>query len=185
MNKSWGEIRSETLNLGFEKIKAYDKNKSAYIQAYNWAQNLISSTVGGIIRTYEFDGGILDVTSLENEFLALSQMGIRDKNTNRRVDEAAFLDNRFIVSPQGVKTVVYFYSTPDEIDEYSPDNTVCPLPYKWANLMPYLMANRLFLDDDAAKSGYYWNLYEDMKNQILSQENLPVATINSEYKADL
>ena len=31
MYKTWGEIRKETLALGFEKVKAYEKNKQSYI----------------------------------------------------------------------------------------------------------------------------------------------------------
>ena len=180
MNKSWGEIRNETLNLGFEKIKAYDKNKTSYIEAYNWAQNLIASTVGGIIRTFETSDTMVAVNMFESEFLSLSRMGIRDKNTNEKIDKAAFMDNRFIILPKGADAVIYYHAAPEKLTEFSSDDTVCQLPYKWANLMPYLMANRLYLDDDATKAGYYWNLYDDMKNQIIAQENIPTAVINIE-----
>ena len=53
----------------------------------------------------------------------------------------------------------------------------CQLPAQWANILPYLMANRLFLDDDAAKASYYWNLYTDMRDEILHRENRPQVSV--------
>lgn len=191
MYKTWGEIKNETLNLGFEKMKAYDKNKQSFIDAYNFAQTLIASTIGGIIKKIDIVCNksdfpkVFDLAEITDDFLSLSQTYVINKNTNGRLDNITFTDNRFLTVPKefvGVISVSY-YATPTKITISSDENTPCLLPYKWANLMPYLMANRLFLDDDAGKAGYYWNLFEDMKNSILSQENTPIVTVNSDMES--
>lgn len=185
MAKTWGEIKNQTLNLGFEKIKAYEKNKLSYIEAYNWAQNLISSTIGGVLNKIVIEcnpnNRILDLKDICSDFNGLSQLGVRDLNTGEKIDNLAFYDNRFIVLPKGYegKISISYFSQPKNIDLSVKENDVCLLPDKWANLIPYLMANRLYLDDDMVKAGYYWNLYDDMKNQILLSENTPEVFINN------
>ncbi len=188
MPKTWAEIRSETLNLGFEKTKAYDKNKTAYVEAYNWRQGYIASDIGGISDklTITAKGGtkrqVLDVfssvTDMGYDYVGLADIGVLDE-ANCRIDDASFVDNRYVVIPSNAtgKLTVYYYRMPEPIGLDSPDDTEVEIPTKWANLMPYLMANRLYLDDDASKAGYYWNLYDDMRQRLLNRENMPSVTI--------
>lgn len=179
--KTWKDIRTETLNLGFEKIKTYEKNKQAYVEAYNWAQAIIAGTIGGVIdkigvgcsgdHSHLFD---LEEMARGNgeEFIAIAQTGVMDVNNNR-IDGWTLTDNRFFRLPdefEGHRTITVLVM-PAKITTLSADDTECQLPAKWANIMPYLMANRLYLDDDAAKAGYYWNLYMDMRNELLAKEN--------------
>lgn len=197
MKKTWGEIRSETLNLGFEKVEAYDKNRQAYIQAYNWAQNLIASTVGKITKQLIIKvdknsiSHLFDLSSLATEqgeeYFSVADTGIVDSVTGEALDNYRLSDNRFLVVPacyDGL-LIVHYYAAPKRIDEDSEDETECDLGYKWAVLMPYLMASRLYLDDDAAKAGFYWNFYDDMKNQILMQENKPMVSVNIDNPYDV
>ncbi len=191
MTKTWGEIKNETINLGFEKIKVYDKNKQSFIDAYNFAQNLIASTIGGIIKKLDIVCNksnlpkVFDITDITDDFLSMAQTYAINKNTGERLNNITFTDNRLLTVPKefdGVITI-YYYGVPSKITVSSDNSTPCDLPYKWANLMPYLMANRLFLDDDAGKAGYYWNLFDDMKNSILAQENSPIVTIHNEIES--
>ena len=179
--KTWKDIRSETINLGFEKIKAYEKNKQAYVEAYNWAQGLIASVTGGIISRIGIgcDGNhrhLFDLQELAKaggeEFIAIAQTGITDYENNT-VGGWKLSDNRFLAMPEDFfgHRVVNVLVMPAPVTVASDDSTECQLPEKWAGLMPYLMASRLYLDDDAAKAGYYWNLYTDMRNEILAKEN--------------
>ncbi len=185
--KTWSEIRSDVLALGFEKTKAWEKNKQSYVDAYNRAVGYIAATCGTIVDVLKAEKKkgnpvVLDLYSLaakENKnFSSLSQTGITDSGGSR-IDGTYITDNRFVHLPAAFGGVVniYYYLIPARITVSAPDNTPCPLADKWRNILPYLMANRLYMDDDRAKAGYYWNLFDDMKNSILWAENLPVATV--------
>jgi hypothetical protein len=189
MSRNWREIRTETLNLGFEKIKAYDKNKQAYVDAYNWAQGIIASTVGGVLRKIavgcsgENHKHIFDLEEMAKgegeEFIAIAQAGVTDIKNNR-INGWTLTDNRFFSMPDDFTghRIINVLVMPKKITTGSADDTLCQLPDRWRNIMPYLMANRLYLDDDAAKAGYYWNLYMDMSNEILASESrLAVAVV--------
>ena len=178
--KTWNEIKNETLNLGFEKIKAYNKNKKAYIEAYNWAQEFIASTIGGVLGKIELDINgadrvVFDLKARAEaagmEYVAISEAGILDEN-NRRIDGWTLWDNTLLMMPEDFegKAVVRIMVMPQRLTESAAETTPCQIPDKWAILMPYYMANRLYLDDDAGKAGYYWNLAEDMKMQLLAKE---------------
>ncbi len=188
MAKTWAEIRSETLNLGFEKVKAYDKNRAAYVEAYNWRQGYIASDIGGILDKITVTARVRDkrqifdvfstVTDLGYDYVGLADIGVLNEY-NHRIDGAAYMDNRFVTVPATMegKLNIYYYRMPERITLDSPDDTEVEIPTKWANLMPYLMANRLYLDDDASKAGYYWNLYDDMRQRLLDRENMPMVTV--------
>ena len=194
MAKTWANIRSETLNLGFEKTKAYDKNQAAYVEAYNWRQGLIASDIGGLLDTITITATSGDtkqvfdlnqiVTDNGYDYVGLADIGVVDEY-GRRVESAAFTDNRILILPETADGDyrVYYFRMPEDITTASPDDTEVELPTKWANLMPYLMANRLYLDDDASKAGYYWNLYDDMRQRLLDRENMPVVTITMSESA--
>jgi len=195
MPKTWADIRSETLNLGFEKTKAYDKNKAAYVEAYNWRQGYIASDIGGILdklvvtaklgtKRQVFDV-FSSVTDSGYDYVGIADIGVLDQY-NRRIDDATYLDNRYVVVPSGMsgKLTIYFYRMPERLTLSSPDETEVEIPTKWANLMPYLMANRLYLDDDRSKAGYYWNLYDDMRQRLLDRENMPTVTIVGSIDVD-
>ena len=194
MSKNWREIRTETLNLGFEKIKAYDKNKQAYVDAYNWAQGIIASTIGGIIEKIEIDCAdnnrqIFDLEEIAKgngeEFIAIAQTGVLDMDNNR-IDGWTLTDNRFFRMPGDFTghRIINVLVMPKKITTGSEDETLCQLPDRWRNIMPYLMANRLYLDDDAAKAGYYWNLYMDMRNEILASENRMAVSVTGGFDID-
>lgn len=177
MYKNWGEIRKETLALGFEKVKAYEKNKQSYIDAYNWAVNFLNNTISPVTDTldvevdYEETQGEYDLNKLtqgEDEITVFSGVyDVLDKD-NERVNYR--VKNRKILvlgsELDGEKITVIYKKYVTKLTSADPDTFICPLEYKYTDLVPYLMANRLYLDDDRSKAGYYWNLYDDMKNQI-------------------
>ena len=185
--KNWKDIRTETINLGFEKIKAYEKNKQSFVEAYNWAQNLIASTIGGIHKVMSvmningqrvlFD--LVDIArNYDDEYITLADTGITDTKY-QRIDGCMITDNRFLMLPEGYEGValVHYLGMPVPITTETADNEECQLPPQWANIMPYLMANRLYLDDDAAKASYYWNLFADMRDEILKRERQPQVSV--------
>ena len=187
MNKTWGDIRKDVLNLGFKQSKSGDRDKESYVTAYNWAQSLIASTIGGIYKVMSVVGTVGQnqvfdlVDTARNsggEYITLADMGITDEY-NQRIDGYSLMDNRFLILPEDYEgvAVIHYLGMPAAINTETPDNELCQLPAQWANIMPYLMANRLFLDDDAAKASYYWNLYTDMRDEILHRENSPQISI--------
>ena len=113
------------------------------------------------------------------EFIAIAQAGVTDIKNNR-INGWTLTDNRFFSMPDNFTghRIINELVMPKKITTGSADDTLCQLPDRWRNIMPYLMANRLYLDDDAAKAGYYWNLYMDMRNEILASESrLAVAVV--------
>lgn len=188
MATTWYEMRTRTLGLGFEKTKAYEKNRQSYIDAYNWARTFIASAYGVITGCLEIEKeagepGEYDIPRLLREngktYSRLSQRGITDKDTGERIEAALVSDNRYLHLPAcyGGTAKVWVCLLPRKITDSSPEETPCPLPEKWAVIMPYLMASRLYLDDDRSKAGYYWNIFDDMKNRILTRENTTLATV--------
>ena len=196
MQKTWGEIKNETLNLGFEKSNVYDKNKESFIGAYNWAQNYIAVVTGSVIGTLEIEKEITDypvmydLVALAEDagqaFISIASNGITDKATGEKLGDIQQRDNRFLVVPASYAgtMVVWFVRSPEKITTSAAESTVCEIPYKWATLMPYYMANRLFMDDDASKAGYYWNLAEDMRREISAQENRLSVTVTGGINID-
>lgn len=183
MAKTWKEIRNMTLALGFEKTKAFEKNRQAYTDAYNWRQSLIAATVGGVLEKIPVEKGTTDLhkaaADINCRFIAVAQTGLVNKKGERQ-NCWHITDNRFFTLEKDTDGPLWLTVTvlPKPITSESDDDTPCQLPEKWRNIMPYLMANRLYLDDDAAKAGYYWNLYTDMRNEMLAAENPVAATVN-------
>lgn len=186
--KTWAEIRSETVNLGFEKFKAYEKNKDTYAQAYNYAQGLIAGTTDPILEKVvlskedkrldkTFD--LLQICTEQGiDFAGVADVGILDGN-GARLHNTGLVGGRFLTVPEGFcgDIVIYVRRMPRPVTPDSRDDVQVEISDKWANLMPYLMANRLYMDDNPSLAGYYYNLYDEAKNQLLAAENSPVVTV--------
>lgn len=188
MSKTWRQIRSETINLGFEKIKSYEKNPTSYVEAFNWAQKFLASVTDCCISALMLDKSeqaqeIFDLESLCSamglQFSHMAQMGAVDSH-GVKMDGTALLSGRFLCLPDDFvgEFTVYVNTLPKSIAVDSPDDTALQVSDKWRNVLPYLMANRLFLDDDPQLATYYWNLADDMKNQILRAEYPQTVSVN-------
>ncbi len=194
MKKTWGEIRKEVAGLGFQPANGTDIDKDAFVRAYNWAQSLIASTIGGVVdkvgvgcygpHRHTFDIENL-VTAKNQHFIGLAQAGVTDTD-GRKIDGWSFTDNRFLTLPAGFSGygVVNVLVLPEKFTLSTEDSAPCPLAEKWANILPYLMAHRLYLDEDATRASYYWNLYTDMRNEILSKENQPLVSVTGGIDID-
>ncbi len=186
-NKTWADIRSETVNLGFEKIKSYEKNRDAYIQAYNYAQGLIASTTDPIMDKLVIEKAgqadtVYDLAALCADrgisLVGLAPVGVTDPE-GQRIDNITLLQGRYLTVAGGYTGTLWVYirKMPQPITTASADNTAVEISDKWAGLMPYLMANRLFMDDNAALAGYYYNMYDDARAQLLAADNSPAVTV--------
>ena len=52
MKKTWGQIKSECLSLGFERARAYQKNPNIFIESVNRAMVRVASYVKPILGKY-------------------------------------------------------------------------------------------------------------------------------------
>lgn len=52
MKRTWGYIKSECINLGFDKATAFQKNPSLFVESANRAMNIIATTVKPILAKY-------------------------------------------------------------------------------------------------------------------------------------
>lgn len=73
MKKSWGAVKLECTNLGFEKTTAYQKNPSIFIESVNRAMVRVAGYVKPILGKY-----VISQNSLQNAIpMALYQMDIQ------------------------------------------------------------------------------------------------------------
>ncbi|MBR6609316.1 MAG: hypothetical protein IKK99_03765 [Oscillospiraceae bacterium] len=189
MNKTWGEIRKEALHLGFDREANYVKYKDSFVKAFNWAQNHVASVTGCLTDVKEIvldaDSVVVDM-GLTEDFLFMANRGVEEKGVVGRMDAYSLTDNRYlrINGKKGRTYCIYYAKAPKAITDSTADSYECEIPYKWAKLIPYYMANRLYLEDDTQKAGYYWNLAEDMKNDMLIKEREPEVTVFGGFDVD-
>ena len=65
MYKTWGEIKSEIINLGFEQSNAYAENPKSCIEAVNRAMTIVAAFVRPLIGHYVIE---LEDTGAEQRF---------------------------------------------------------------------------------------------------------------------
>ena len=65
MYKTWGEIKSEIINLGYEQPGAYAENPQSCIEAVNRAMTIIAAFVRPLLGHYVID---LEDTGAEQRF---------------------------------------------------------------------------------------------------------------------
>lgn len=199
MNKTWGEIRKEALHLGFDREANYVKYKDSFVKAFNWAQNHVAVISSCLVAKTGFNvnvngrswsPGYIDMRAMaavdDKEFLHLAQRGVLKAGTSERVESAKLVDNQYVyIDPNEATDVeIWWVYAPKPITDSTPDDYECELPDKWAKLIPYYMANRLYLEDDAQKAGYYWNLAEDMMEHILMKEREPAVSVFGGFDID-
>lgn len=77
----------------------------------------------------------------------------------------------------------YERAIPQAINENTDDSHKIELPDIVLELIPLLASHYVWLDDDLTKATYYWNEYDDLKNQIVQAcGNNIKATIEGGYR---
>lgn len=61
------------------------------------------------------------------------------------------------------------FPKPISITVDTADDSIIDMPDKVIDLIPLLAAYYVWLDDDERKAVYYYNQYDDLKNQILAE----------------
>ncbi|MBQ6929001.1 MAG: hypothetical protein IJN27_01660 [Oscillospiraceae bacterium] len=174
MQKTWKEIRNEVVNLGFEKEKTYDKYMASFLSAFNWALTYIATSISPIYAETEFtaydtaeeftgDGrevlvGRVALNDICPEFYRFIEVTSEDGTAN------VLVENGNLWTTKNGKYTVKYYKYPKVCG--GADDYVCEIDYAYANIIAYLVAHRVWMDDDMSKSVLYWNTFEDLKNQI-------------------
>lgn len=119
---TYGNLKAQIRDLGFEENASMDEYKGIVINACNRAVNIILKTVVSNIEGY---------FKFENE--------------------------------------EWEFPKPISITIDTADDSVIDLPDKVIDLVPLLASYYAWLDDDERKAVYYYNQYDDLKNQILAE----------------
>ena len=166
---TWGELKSNLINLGFETDKAYGEKPLLFIQAVNRAMSLIVGTV-------RFTQKKLTVTTTaEKEEIKVEAERLNRILSIRRAGEsypANYTIREYNVvrfSEPGEYDV--FYSVfPQKIDEATQDAYILDMQDDLLQLVPLLAAHYIWLDDDERKAVMYWNEYDSLKQEIMMRD---------------
>lgn len=182
--RTWGEIKSECVSLGFEKTSAYSKNVAAFVEAANRAQLLIASTARPVYESlvirhapqadaapwtaydfFELAGRdvFMDFASRPVLYGALEEeTPPYEPFTRYRISGSRM----WLPAENAGRYLVWYKKYPAKITAGTEDGTPLELDDSGALLMPLLMAHYIWLDDDERKAILYWNEYDDLKNQL-------------------
>ena len=187
---TWKELKSQCLSLGFEKDGAYTKNAAAFIEAANEAMRIIAVNIRPITASLhiEQNGEKPENTEIFGEYAAYDlrvlalQDGVSRFMSLSERPPSVITDSGFqtvtnyrlqmgyhLLLPWSTKGsfIVWYNRMPTTITNTTPDNFEIELDPEVCELAKYLMANYIWLDDDERKAVYYYNKYDDLKNQIL------------------
>lgn len=193
MYKTWSEIRSEILNLGFEQAGAYAENPQAFIEAVNRAMTVVAAFAapppGHCVIELEDTGAeqrfdIRAMTAQDGEpvFLGYAErypVALRDPR--RAADYLIDNDDALLLQAGQSGTVdVWFRRTPAKITALTPDDFEIEFDADAATLIPLLASFYLWQDEDERKAVRYRNEYEELKKQLIeSRAGAPAARVTT------
>ncbi len=163
MKKTWKEVKSEVINLGFEKTSVFEKYKSSFFEAFNWAQTYMATTICPIHdkQIVIVDNHNADLSKIENVMVIESVTDLKG-NVIKNIS----LENISTLSDG--EYIIRYKKYPEKLNDNNSENYELEIDYGYANILPYLVAYRLWLDDDISKAVMYWNTFDDMRVQIQS-----------------
>lgn len=175
--KTWGEVKSEILHLGFEKQENYKNLDGEIISAVNRSMVTICATVRPIKRRLQVKQSHTteyDMLTLTSDFMGLF-LPVKESGTDESVPSRSMTNSSVVIEGEGAFDI-YYSAKPEKITSATPDSYVLPLDDDVAELLPLLASYFIWLDDDERKAVMYWNKYDDLKMQIIamSGQNKPV-----------
>jgi hypothetical protein len=194
---TWLELREQLTELGFNVVNyeyedIYKEMKNAYIFAANRAVEVIAATVRPIIGEFvinkytpkeknsPFGYYKYDISKFDERFYDLANdypmMEIAG-NYVPFVDYQTTPSRKYILVPRcytdissvpGSKFHVYYEKTPIKITDETKDEFELELDRDVQPLVPLLAAHWVWLDDEPQKAAIFYNEYETLKVQILT-----------------
>lgn len=169
--KTWGELKTDIMMLGFEKKDNYKTNSDLIQAAVNRAMVMICATVRPIKRRLQVEQQQTteyNMTELVDDFMGLF-LPVKERGTDESVPSRSMTNGTVVIEGEGLFDI-YYSAKPQKITGGTPDSYVLPLDADVVELLPLLSAYFIWLDDDERKAVMYWNNYEDLKNQILASD---------------
>ena len=180
-----GELKREIKGLGFsdeDTMQEYLRD-SVLLPAINRAVDFIGYTVRPIVAsvTVRPEGAVYE--TFDMKVLAPGFSGFYGKPVIKSGGVYAYLNDFFIEGESkivlrgdlGVDITVYYKKVPERITAETEDDFEMELDGVVQPLVPLLASYFIWLDDEVQKAAMYYNLYDDMKNQILAQNQRPVS----------
>lgn len=157
--KTWKNIRDEVVNLGFTKEKEYTKNQAAFIEAANEAIRTIAQQARPVLGVHiiEHDGGVKE-HEMANvaAFMDLAHPAIYKDNYTYS-DYSVKGRSIIVLNGAAGQYQVWYKRYPAPITEGTPDTAPIELDLIAADIVPYLMGYRIWLDDEPEKAVMYYN----------------------------
>lgn len=181
---NYGTIKERIRDLGFEDDAAIYDNLDVVVSSINHAINTIATTVRPIIGSFEIEQvgdaeGIVryKLSELAEGFLALYKKPTYEAGEELQVFEDYKIENRDTVVLRGSfsgRATFYYRKQPMQITRLTEDDYEIELDLIVHELIPFLAAYHIWLDDDEAKATQYYNLYETKRNEIMQIGDEPV-----------
>ena len=148
MSMTWGELKSQLVDLGFEEdtITSEEEYGRLMRNSVNRAVSIITATVIPLIEGY-----------LKN----VAQWGYETEEE---------YEDRY---GDTVTRTVWQFPKTRKITSDTSDDTKINFPDILEPLVPLLAAHYIWLDDDLTKAMIYWNEYDDLKDQIITNCQRP------------
>lgn len=182
-----GELKREIKGLGFsdeDTMQEYFED-GILIPAINRAIDLIALTVRPIVRSIDVEvtdegGGYVtyDMLVLAPDFVDFyGKPVIKREDRYEYVNDYFIEENKKIVmrGNEGDVITVFYKKRPDVITEGTEDSFVIELDELVQPLISLLASYFIWLDDEIQKATMYYNVYDDMKNQILGNAQRSVS----------
>ncbi len=171
MKKTWGEIKAEIINLGFENKDVFENSKSRFFEAVNRAGAVIACTVAPNTET-------LEIKKEEFENTYLFDIKSRAENFHNYLTpactytadmtpcECRILPDKRLYTEAEDNITVWYERLPERVDVNTPDKQEIDLSYTAALLLPLLACFYIWQEDDERKAVVYRNDYEALKNEL-------------------
>ncbi len=180
MKKTWGEIKSEIINLGAERSETFAANPSCFIEAANRAISIVACYVRPVVEKITLDlsemgeDRTFDIRAMAAEqkgrdcFIGyIKEMPVMFAGSCRSPEYRVTPDNLLIIGAGQVGEIeVYYRLLPAVITAATPDETELELDYDAAGLIALLASFYVWADEDERKAVMFRNDYEDLKRQL-------------------
>lgn len=190
MRKLWSDIKSECINLGFDKATAYQKNPSIFIEAANRAIKLIAATVKPILEKITIphnptddseDWISYDMSTLTEESGKEVFHDFYERPTidGEPVSEYRKDGRNTILFPSSISgdIDVWYKKYPAPITQATLDSYELEIDYDVSDLVPLLMGFYIWMDDDKNLATIYRNDYEQRRDELMASMTRPLIII--------
>lgn len=190
----FGELKTRIRDLGFVGNADIDDNINLLISSLNSAiktiNNSVMSITGSYVVTINDNQSNIVKINLE-EVTKVSGEIMFDKLDGTPIIETAsgiynftnfkLIDDKIVAfAPRNGEITFFYKKRVPYIDSNFGDDSELPIKYKVEELLPFLTSYYMWLDDDIEIASRWKNEYEDLKNNILSEEKQVKAVVRTD-----